>query len=343
MLCLLCVWSLSASTSLLLNHSSHSSIALRQLDEVIITIGSDPLLLVLPSVIDYSATVYKRVNTTNFYIGEFRPDARAMAVLFPAGGRVVVSAAGATFFEYFSVALGRPCLALFVSSADSEYFLADSHDNGSNLTIRPAQEYCIVHVSDAPSDVLVNFSTDPLERQLRYFSADAQAVLAGEGSFAGVAGTFARLEWLSGAVPRPISFAVSIRSPRSTLPRRRGFFNAKAPAGFTDPEMIYDVEGGPDRLSQNPYFNAGLVWAERSYDTLFVNLILAVLTAFFALLVGVLACIGCLSLQRKSCVRPQTDDAQVEMLEGQDIAGVADQQASGGQVSIESPRVSQML
>jgi hypothetical protein len=207
-----------------------------------------------------------------------------------------------------------------VSSADSEDFLADKTDPLANLTIARNQNYCFVHVSDAPTDVIVNHSTEP--QALFFQNSDTSQDLSGDGSFSVVSPTYTRITWVSGMTALSRSFQVRIRSPGTRLPLRRGWCRADAGAFQGDLQIIDDGEYGGGEHPRNAYFDAQLDWYERADDPMVVNLIVVGTTALFALLVLGVLCLCCFNLRRKGCTKRGEDEAQIEMLQDGDIAGV---------------------
>jgi hypothetical protein len=322
MLGLLLSFSLAHLHHIKLPGRSHDVFQLNPMDEVEILVTSYPVVVVLPRLSSFTATVYTQLNNTNIVSGTLAPGNGAFGAYFRRPGRIFGSATKSTQFEYYSLNSSRPCPIFSISSYPFETFAAHKDDSRVNLTIKNSQRYCLFHISDAPSDISVNFSTEDGYDILYFENGGSEQILTGDGLFRSVSPTHSRLSWVSDASTLSTYFSVMISSPTSSLPSLHLNYTATSwPETAVSPEILYDRAAiGFINPTANPYANADADWYRRTGNQATVDAFLIVVAVFFWLVLVILAV--CLAIR---CCRRLTlngNDSQMEMLNLSDMAGV---------------------
>jgi hypothetical protein len=312
MLVVLAAHSISSS-HLVLNQTGQGSLPLRIKDEVLVDISPSPLLLVLPALAGLKATVCMDVNGTIIVIAELTPESPAFAVLFRAGGRLLVYATATTYFEYFSIALSSPCLSIAISTAPADSFTANRDESGRNLTMTDDQDFCFFHVANAPTVVSAKFSAE----DLRFENSDSSKDLRGDGSFEAMSSPFfTSFGWTSEK-----SRFVELRfESNSTLPARRG--NYSVPGNRPGCPIV--ISDAAERPVGDQYWNADRESYERPGNAAVTNVIVLAIGGCFGLMVTALAGVCIVEWGRRMMLSGDHEE-QVKILGVADIAGVQDQ------------------
>jgi hypothetical protein len=312
MLVLLAVLSVSSSR-LVLNQTAHGWLPLRIMEKILIEVSPSPLLLVLPSTVGLDGTVGMDVNGTTIIVGDLAAPFPPFAVLFTAGGRLVVFAKATTYFEYFSIALSKPCPMLAISTAPTDSFTAGRDESGVNLTMTDDQDFCFFHIANATTAVSAKFSAE----DLWFENSDASKMLSGDGSFeATSAPSFTSFGWTSEK-----SKFVELRfESNSTLPARRGNYSTRGTRPG-EPIVIIDAAGRP---AEDQYWNADREWYERPGNAAVTNVIVLAIGGCFGLMVSALAGVCVFEWGRKM-MRSGDHEERIEILGVADMAGVQEQ------------------
>jgi hypothetical protein len=303
-----------SASHLTLNQTAHDLLPMRLWDEVVVDVSpTPPLLLVVPSVAGLIATVCMDVNDPGIVSGELKPSSPAFAVLFRAGGRLTVVATGATYFEYFSIALLRPCSLLAVSTAASDSFAATRSDSGANLTMTDGQEICFFHIMNMPTSVSARFSAE----DLRFENLGASKILRGTRTFeTASAPFFSGFGWTS----ETATFVDLRFESNSTLPARRGNYSAQDGR----PGCPVVISDAPERPAGEQYWNADREWYERPGNAAVTNVIILAIGGCFGLMVAVLTGV-CIAEWGRTMMASADQAEHVKILGVADIAGVQHQ------------------
>jgi hypothetical protein len=186
-----------------INGTGHGEIRMRAGDEIVMQVSDFPIFVVLPYVM--AGTVYDAEGVEAGHMAD------AFAVYFSmAGGSVVFAATSVTYLTYFSFKSPWTCSSYFLSSAPTERWLS-----GENFTIGHLQDICLVHVSDAVTEITGYYETDKDFDFLDY----AGGTYTGTGTIELQADYFAAFHWHSNPVYLSSSVAVYLNS-QSSLPYR---------------------------------------------------------------------------------------------------------------------------
>jgi hypothetical protein len=299
---------------------AHDSFSLQPRDEVDISVTGDPVILVIPPIPGFTATVYKQTNDANIVVGTLGAHNSAFGVLFRGPGKILGSATQAAEFEYFALNSSRPCPIFSVTTSHSDFFAARRDQLFANLTIRNNQKYCLFHLSNSPTNVLGNFSTEDGYDILYLDNGLSERIRTGDGSFQSTSALVTRISWISDASTLSAFFTISFDAPHSTLPAIHLNYTARSwPETSTNPEVLYDFSILHD-TTRDPYIHADSDWYLRTGDQNMVDTIVIAVATVFAAVLSVLGICLCL----RFC-RAQTgvvDDSQLRMLKTDDMAGV---------------------
>jgi hypothetical protein len=281
-----------------------------------------PLIVVIPPIPGFSATVYKQLNETNIVAGTLGIANSAFGVLFRSPGKIVGLASQEAQFEYFALNSSRPCPIFSVTTSASDRFVADRDQLFANLTIKNSQKYCLFYLSNSATELSLNYSTEDGYDILYLDNGKSEEILTGRGSFSTRSSYFTRLSWISDASTLSDYFTVQFESPLTTLPAFHLNYTARSwPETSTAPVILYDRSLGlPGSRTANVYAHADADWYLRTGDHETVNTLVLAVVSVFVLVVTVIGICLCLRVCRAR--ETIADDSQLRILNVSDIAGV---------------------
>jgi hypothetical protein len=205
-----------------------------------------------------------------------------------------------------------------VTSFPYDMFIANRDPALSNLTIKNSQKHCLFHISDSPTAVSVNYSTEDGYDILYFENGDEETLLTGSGTFSSTSSFSTRLSWISDATTLSESFSVSFSSPKSTLPALHLNYTANSwPETSVLPEILYDrsaLVSSPPTLNQYANADGDLYrWTGNKAvldAVVVVSLCFAVIITIFVVYAGVRG-------YRRFCA--PRDHSQMQMLQQSDI------------------------
>jgi hypothetical protein len=183
------------------------------------SISSFPVFVTFPAITDLSVTVF---GSDGVEVGRFASPSTIFAVYFSeAGGEIVFTANAATTLGYVAAKSSWGCATYFVSSSPSEKWSA-SQTKG-NFTIGNSQDICLLHVSDAVTEVSGYYETQEDVDRLYYQYSGSTATgqfYTGTGTVSGSSSYLTFFRWSSDDDGLSRSFGVQLSSPLSSFPYR---------------------------------------------------------------------------------------------------------------------------
>jgi hypothetical protein len=305
-----------------LSTSSHDFIPLNSSDEVMFDIANVPLIVHLPKIDGFSASVYEQKNSALILFATLDASHPARGVLFRSRGRLSIRASSTTVFEYFSIHSSRPCPIFTLTTARHDVFRAHRDPAGfdqtnANLTIKHNQKHCIFHLSNAaePTRVSVNYSTEDHYDILWFHDTQNETALMGDGTFSAKVDKLALFAWISDPTTLSNSFSITFDAPTSKLPQL--IFNWSAelwPEQTTRPEVLWAHDVPTAALQTGKYANQDADWNERVEERRKSNMIAVAITAGAAAIVIVIGGIAIATVRQ----RGRDDESHVQMLAHED-------------------------
>jgi hypothetical protein len=305
-----------------LARSSHGFIPLNSSDEVMFDIVKVPLIVHLPRIDGFSASVYEQKNSALIQFATLDASRPARAVLFRSRGRLLVLASSATVFEYFSIQPGRPCPIFTLTTARRDVFRAHRDPavvdaTKANLTIKHNQKHCVFHLSNAaePTRVSVNYSTEDHYDILWFDDTQKETALMGDGTFSAQVDKLALFAWISDPTTLSDSFSIAFDAPTSSLPHLVLKWSAELwPEQTTQPEVLWAAGAATAPPPTGKYANQDADWQERVEEHGKSNI---VVVAIFAGAAAIVILIGGVAI---ALLRPRArdDGSHVQMLAHED-------------------------
>ena len=302
----------------------HETIQLHPHDTVEATVVTPGLTLLIPRVEGFFAEVYQPREDANILAGSITAKNSAIGAFFPSTGKVLITASAPANLTYFTFDNPKHCVRFIVSTSAIDFFSAVEPPTDGNLTIQNNQRVCILHVSDAPVDVDMKYSTEEDYDILYFRSGDKDEVaLSGTGEHHASDVRMSQFVWVSDKTMLSKSFDITWKSA-STLPPLHSNFSAHSWASSSSAEIIYDYERSASSATKMEYENARVNWYSRTDNEVVVNLIIMSILGMFLLLVLILLGMFCWKWQQQTCAPKSmaVDGSLVGMLRQADAAGV---------------------
>jgi hypothetical protein len=201
----------------------HESRAVGPGSEVELILETCPVIVVLPNISGYRATVY---DSRGAVYGEFTENDVSLAVYFSLSfGKVVISSDADCEFEYWAITWPDwSCQEFTVSTFPSETLLgAHSNTGDVNFTLLYDQDICLFHLSSSVIEVSVKYSTEEGYDFLQYRNMTESIRYTGTGSFSSSVPSFGSFWWHSDQGLSSTLLEIRLSSVDSSLSGRHWF------------------------------------------------------------------------------------------------------------------------
>jgi hypothetical protein len=189
-------------------------------------IAAWPMVAVIPRAPTANITL---IASNGSLVATFDRNAGDFGVFFASEpGWISIETSQPTSLEYYSIPLWPwNCSSVYLSTSPSETFIGSGTNaafSGGNFSIDEDERACFVHVSDSMTQIVTQFSLQPDSDFLSLRSCDWARDISYSGMedhFVARRLRFLGMQWKSSGLGGSGGFAVSIDSPKSSLPERR--------------------------------------------------------------------------------------------------------------------------